>query len=371
MSHKKLIIIAFIIFIITTTLCILISLAQTGTSDNISNNPSSYPLSYTKPDNIIKISSNNYTGSKYAVITRDDTIELKNEVGDKFIIGLDHRQWKNIKWSPDNNLIGILGKDDFNKYDLYIYNIANQIWFKATNFEKFDTGIESFEWNNNQTVLFIQGVNPDRWLNRFNYASQSEILKLSRIFQGNIISISKDRKYLLVQNNLQFTLIDNSGGIITSFDNIIDDKGDKLNISNVILSQDNDKLLLQTLSGEIYKLELGSNRAINITLKDKFNSICDINEDVFLGYNYNKEQKNLSILNLNIKEQQLTNSAEILLKNFDNINLDKTQCYDNNNLLLYIKLTNSKIPSWYRIKDKSLEEVFIFKDINEISVRNI
>src|SRR5258706_5344329 len=156
------------------------------------NTPVSSPASSpTDGTNVIIINSGDAKEFINATITTDDTIILKNNKADKLIIQLERKHWKNLQWSPSSNLLAVMGETTSGVFDIYIYNLNDKSWSKATDYSNFSNGVDSYYWIDNKMILYTQGTAPERWLHKFNYLSK-EIVKLEHI-DGTIDSLSPDK----------------------------------------------------------------------------------------------------------------------------------------------------------------------------------
>src|SRR5688572_4670612 len=111
--EKKMILLAFITLVIVGSLCALFAAVSMITTPRPGTNPppTSFPVSSGQlPGNIITVGTDKNKIYKFATITTEDTIELRNGMGEKFIIGLDHRKWKDVKWAPNSILVSVLGE---------------------------------------------------------------------------------------------------------------------------------------------------------------------------------------------------------------------------------------------------------------------
>ncbi len=369
--EKNLILLAFITFIIVGSLCLLfgaVSMMNTPRGTNPVP-PTSYPTSFGQipPGNIIIIGGDKNKIYKFAVITDEDTLELRNAMGEKFIIGLDHRKWKDVKFAPNSVLLSVLGETKDKVYDLFIYNLITQSWHRATQFQNASSGVESYVWKDGENILFVQGKDNDRWLHKFNYPSGSEILKLNKV-AGDVIKISSGSKYLLSKNDAIFSILDIDGKVITTLDTIEDENTEILDIDSISFTKDPEKLIFETNNGKIYKGELGNKKVALIEEVKDFKAVCSLNENEFIGYDYDLPGNRIRVSNLNIKDEKLNVIAESVIKQIKNIDRDESHCFENANIILNIELEEEK---WYQIDKGELEEMFGLRGAREISINNL
>jgi hypothetical protein len=378
MKSKKIILVFMIVLAILGAFCLLIMLlniispTQNENLNNNNNNPISSPVS--SPDNIIKIPLNDRTAYKYVEITTDDTILMKNDKGEKIVINLERKNWKNLKWSPDGKKVSVLGNTGEGIFNMFIFDLYSENWTKITNYLSNDSGILSYFWKDSSTILYVAKTDSNLWLHSFNYTS-GELLKLN-IIQGVINDVSNNKKRIILKSTVtgseipNFYITDGSGVLIYKFDKIANEKGRLLVITDVIFSRDPDKLLLETTflgNTFLYEADFGSIVAKPIDSLLSFNSLCTTDEAKFLGYDYVTTENNLKIISLDISN---LNFKTIVEKNFDTaitIIPDKTVCVEDGSVLLNLTVAGKN--TWYVLNNDKIEEVGIFLNAKEISIR--
>lgn len=283
MKGKKIVFIGIIVLIILIVVCfVILLLSQITQTTNTTTNPTSNPVS--TQVNVIDLNNSPGGAFDYAVIRPDDTIELRNKLNAKFIIGLEKREWKSIQWSPNGDLVAVLGKSTANIYDIYIYNLLQKEWSKATDYKNFETGVEDYSWVENNTILFTQGSVPNKWLHKFNYLSK-ETLKVSNI-TGEILSTSPDLKYVVIKSEESAPLIyDDSGLQAYALNNIKDaESGNLLAFNSVEFFEGSEKILAQDFFGSYYKFNLGDNVAVKTSLASDYTTVCSLTENSFNAF---------------------------------------------------------------------------------------
>ncbi len=265
-------------------LLVMLFLSQISNTPDTNNTTVSSPIS--NPDvNIIDLNNPKGGAFEFAVIRPDDTIELRNKLNEKFIIGLEKRTWKSLEWSPDGKLIAVLGKSTDSIYDIYIYNLAQKGWSKATDFKNFNTGVDQFMWVENNTILFTQGENPTRWLHRFNYISK-EILKVANI-TGDITAQSPDLKYIVIKANDSIPQVFNSAGELQEFPlgSMTDAETENpIALDQIMFFSNSEKAIAKDVYGDYYKFNLGDSTAVKTTVNKSNSLICSLTENSFSGY---------------------------------------------------------------------------------------
>lgn len=286
MNGKKTIFIGIIVAVVALVLIIVILLlSQLSNITGNNNSPASIPVS--NPNNVNIIDLNNPKGGvfEYAVIRPDDTIELRNKLNEKFIIGLEKRNWKSLKWSPDGKLVAVLGKSTPVIYDIYIYNLAQKEWSIATDFKNFSTGVDQYNWVENNTILFTQGEDPTRWIHRFNYVSK-EILKVANV-SGDIVSQSPDLKYIVVKADNAVPQIFNASGELQEFPlgTLTDaETANPIALNEIKFFNNSEKVLARDVYGDFYKFNLGDNTAVRTTINSSTSLVCSLTENSFNGF---------------------------------------------------------------------------------------
>lgn len=284
MKGKKTILIGVVGLLISIVVLILIALlSQLPINNNGTDTPISVPVS-TPNINVIDFNNSNGGAFEYAMIKQDDTIELRNKVNEKFIIGLQKKEWKSLQWSPDGKLISALGKSTDTIYDIYIYNTTRQEWNQVTDYKNFNTGVDQYTWVDNNTILFTHGEEPNRWLHRYNYISK-ETLKVSNIV-GDMVSVSPDLKYLVIKSNDTAPEIYNAMGLQVQILNTIKNAETEgaIAFETVNFFSNSEKILALDIYGDYYKFNLGDSTAVKTTLTSDYTVTCSRTENSFNAY---------------------------------------------------------------------------------------
>lgn len=287
-KNKGLVVLSFVLLIICATLALLaITLVNlTGTNQPI---PISYPDATVNTIRIIPKSLEKYV---YATISSEDTIVLKDISNEKRGINLEHRKWKDIKWSPDYTLIGVLGLSEQGKYNIYIYNLATERWSQVTNYSDF--GVEDFFWYNNDQVNFIQGDTDQKWLHSYKYSTENQILKLNLI-RGTLVRTNEDKKILVFKEGNDFVLRDAKGALIMP----ISEAKINFEVKDVIVMTDISQLILLDENNNLHLYDLVKEKILNVfeTLESP-TLMCaqDENFKFFTRYNNDISVETLSTL---------------------------------------------------------------------------
>jgi len=366
MKHKRYLLVVLVAFFTLISICFIMIIIQSESSrlggDNIIL--SSYPQSFPVSHHVVTIGDNPTVGFKYANITSDDNLELLNETGTKFIISLDKREWKDITWSTDGTLVSMLGRDDANNYDIYIYDVSKQALIKETSFDSFPVGVDTYKWVDHGNILFTQGNYPDRWLTKFNLQSMS-VLKIAKI-TWSIVGVSSDMKYLIVKDNSNFSLIDQSGNQVLDFNTFIDSDFKKIVPLAVSISEKSDKFLITTSNG-IYKVGFTDNSAVKLNFYLNYQLICDVSEDIFSGLNYTSGTSTLVFDSLNERSQTSSNISLQAFGNISSFDFSKSDCINKSSILFKAINTDNTV-SWYTSSSNSFKELVILKGMKEVSL---
>ncbi len=353
MNNKKTVFIGIIgVVIACVVLLVILLLSQLGqpTTNSNGNNPISNPVS----GNVNIIDLNNPIGGAFeiAVIRPDDTIELRNKINEKFIIGLEKRNWKSLSWSPDGKLVSALGETLSGIYDLYIYNLNRKEWNKVTDYKNFSSGVDQYVWVDNNTILFTQGQAPTRWIHRYNYVSK-ETLKVSNVV-GDIVSNSPDKKSIIVKATGAIPEIYNSAGNkINMFDTLADiETNDPLAFEEIQFFNNSTKILGLTTHSQYYKFNVGDVAAVKTSLSSDFKLLCSLSENSFFAYKV--EGNNLTLGSFSSKDDTLNILVEQSFKTQFNVNRELSYCVNNN---LYLKMEFAdQTTQWYKLNNTELEQ---------------
>ncbi len=376
MTSRAKIFITFIFIIVITGLVITLAVLLMSQASSTNENPVSFPTSYNtntenNQENIIKITPENAQKYKYAEITNRDTLSLKTEQGEALIINLDHKKWKNIQWNEDGLLVAVLGESKAGIFDIYTYNLLTQSWQRATNFEAFGSGVESFVWKNTDLIYFTQGKTPDKWLYSYSYTSKTQSLKIKKV-DADIQSLSPSKDKILLSktesNKATFTIINTDGDKLYNFNAIKDSSEKILNVTNVMFTPDVFKLLLtvQDSDGQyIYKHEFGSTQASILSQSKDLTPVCSTNENTVFSYYVVDNQ--IKTYTLNVKDNTNKLITSLTTKDPGSVNLSKSQCFDTSLMIMAFDQTDKT--TWYLLKDNKLEDSFILKDDVQVDIK--
>jgi hypothetical protein len=367
MNRKKIILIT-IASISIVCFCAFVAVILSSRNSNLKP-PTSAPVSSTiNPDNIIDIEEEEMKDFDYAIITSTDTVELRNNLNERKVLTLERKNWMDIKWSVDNKYISVLSKIKDNAYDLNIYDFNRKTLNKLTDFSNSTNGILSYEWISNNEVLFTQGENPDLWLHKLNVES-GEIRKLVRV-NSVISSVSPDYKYVVFKeklsnnNNLIYFLDTTDGSEIYKLSEI-EGEGESMLVNDIFFSKNTDKLVFQVVNDYI-KTDFGSTTGVIVKNFAPAFPLCSVNADEFIGLL--KAENNLKIFNINIKEDELTLIESSSIKKNFTIDIDKSECIQDDNVLLALNIDTDI--NWYSIENKELTELKFLTDSVEATARN-
>jgi len=312
-KSKGYVLLIFVLIIICTSLTLLVTalLNLTSTKQNI---PISYPQS---ESNIIRIIPKDMERFIYATISTDDTIILKDVVGDKRVINLDKKEWHDIQWNPDYTIISVIGQSANGKNNLFIFNLTSQKWEQVSFYSDYD--IEQYIWNSNDEILFTQGVKPERWLHSYKYSSKNQIIKINRV-EGNLIKANLEKNILVFNENSKFSFRDVNGELIANVSDLPVLKDIK--IADIINLQDPSKFVIKDDANKLYIYDLIDEKLsefseftfephLMCSFKDNF-KIYGIEDDRLIVQVVDIEQLALLEENINLK---LNEASKITLEN--------------------------------------------------------
>lgn len=206
-SNKKYIVLSLVFIAICLPLLILTLVLISRPSNTKTENtlaPQSFPVSYTGTKVDVDTSTENIQ-YKYALITKEDFLLLRNETKELYI-NLEMRSWRDISFSDNGQLVGVLGQTGKDIYDLFIYNTKTKKWIQATEYINSPSGIQDFIWISNNLIYYIQGESADRWLHSYNYSS-GEIIKLIKV-DGDFANSNENAENIVIDNINRFTIYD-------------------------------------------------------------------------------------------------------------------------------------------------------------------
>jgi hypothetical protein len=203
---------------------------------------------------------NSSTAFKYAGISKQDTLVFVDDSGDEVFTQLDHKSWKDVKWSPDGTLVSALGKtaettDKQPIFDLFIYDFKEAQWKQITFFQDSGTGITGYDWAKDLHVVFTQGPVGEIWLHDYDYPN-AELLKkfqmvgtlqdylegsdqylVKRITSLDLTNLNKGK----IDDNT-FDLLDRKGKVVKSF-NGFKESNQALKINQISLGRSEEEFL--------------------------------------------------------------------------------------------------------------------------------
>ena len=363
MKEKKLIFISCTGLIILFCL-FLTFLALAGAFNRSVERPISYP---SNPENIINVELEEKKEFNFAVVTENDTIELRNRLGDKQIITLENKNWKDLKWSTDNQNLTVLGESSEGIYDIFIYNINSKSWSNLTNYKASESGVTSYLWSDSENIYFKQGIGSESWVHNLNINSLSNGVIKVKQKEGELYKISPDKKTLLLKFDSQFNFITLEGEDLSTiiYIKVVTLQGEELNeiLKNIYFVDNSDSLIFETLSG---KLAEGSRDEISAK---EINSggieiLCQTDENSLVGYKF--EDSKLIVNTLSLESFKI-NGKEVFEDVSAKVLTDKSICYNSDETLIYLESENSK---WVVNNKTSLSEVSYLDNVVEVSAKN-
>lgn len=322
--------------------------------------PVSTAVSSPVPNPVIDIETQRLKAYQYAVITASDTIELRNSQGQKLVINLDKKKWKDIKWSSDKSFVSVLGESSAGIYDLYIYSLASKNWRQSTSYTSSGVGIDSYIWRGDDSVFFTQGKKPDYWFHRYNFSS-NEIQKLERV-DGAIYAISPDETVIAIKIqdpglDPEFAFIALDGSLLYKL-NASDSNNSLIQVERLVFTTNSDKLVLQSKQKQFYGHDFGTSRGTLVTNGQNLTLLCGVNEVVVLGVEQREVNKTLTYSTLNIQTDLPKLVATETFDEGKEFDFDKSVCFDTNNVILKQKEGNI----WYTQENSEIIELVVLQE---------
>lgn len=331
--------------------------------------PVSNPVS-SADGNVIDLNQGNVTNFDIAVINPEDTIDLKNNDGQRIPIQLAKMSWKDLNWSPDGKLLAVLGKTSENIFDLFVFNTEKKSWTTSTSFNKSTLGIDSYVWRDSNVILFTQGITGEHWIHQYVYNS-GEITKLQKT-EGKIQLLAPDASSMVVKLNdnndsTSFAFYKPDATLIYNLNKVTDSSNQPLLVSNVIYTKSANNIILRTTNGKVYSHTFGNSNAIELV--NGLNSIpmCAVTEKVFLGLKENSLENGdhyVEMDTISIENNTKTTVATIT-QDANRVDFSASKCYKVSNMALNLG------GNWYLSKDSNFFSFFAIRNAVEVSFRNL
>lgn len=363
------------IFILVVIFIIISGTIFAGLLFYLVNSPSdsSSPLPDAPSDpDVIEIDPDEEVEYKFAAITSADTIKLYSEKGESIDINLGQRSWTNLKWSEDGTYLTVLGNrltEDL--LDLNLYDTTDKRWRWITEFSGEEIGISTYEWQNNETLFFMQGLGNGKWFHRYSYPTRSEILKVVQV-DGDILDFDTQNSRVAIKhrNSGVVYLYNEFGEEIWETSSLVDEEGQPLVIENLVFTQDAQKIIFTALDNSsfltTYKTLIGSDLGVKVPLPYEFIPTCALNADVALGYVYDPEFDTFIVGTVNVRN----NSAEIFYQNqslgTEVLDLSNIHCFETNKILFGSQKVGEE-KRWYEVSVNGKEQLNFL--IGSIEVR--
>ncbi len=409
MSEKTKLFITFIFFII---LCGLVATTYLVISIGNTNDSKSdlLPQDQVDPEdeeviNRIEIDGVASGQFMYATISPEDTVVAYDQLGKSLIINLEKNSWQDISWSNDGELIAILSqKKEADVRDINIYDFYEKEWKKATDYFTGILGVESYRWFEKRNIVFAQGDGLERWLHRLRYDSGNEIIKLTRI-EGDVYAVSKDHRKIIVMPrskdkvgkwkiffkdgteawDLDELNFDNYFSLPVASNELTDTISEEesveatladanTQIKNIWFNANSNFLIFEVTANNIvklFRLEFKNNGSIEeITEDPSFKPICGATDQLFMGYKFNEETREVEFMTLNINSLKFASFSKIKLANTQDIVPTGFQCYGDLNLL--IRIDSGLESTWHSFNSKKeMIEIPFLKGAREVKINPV
>lgn len=195
-----------------------------GNGNGNGNGQTTSSTTVTIPPQLVGL-QNPETAAKYFVagVKTDDTVVVIDPAAqDEIVLNLEHRKWKQPKWSADGKLLAVLGMtDDVRQvYDIFIYDLSRAEWTKATDYASLPRGVDGYAWLDASRLMFTQGESNNHWLHRFDYRNS----ETRKEFQtgANLLDVHLGNQRLVLQDPVtrEFFLYSFKGEEIIRFDDV-------------------------------------------------------------------------------------------------------------------------------------------------------
>ncbi len=345
-------IVSIVIFSIVGLLLVISNLNQN------TNVIVSYPVSYT---NSIRIVPKELEKYNYVGIDKDNVLTFVDLSGETKIITLENKEWKNIKWSPDNTLVSVLGKVN-NIYNLFIYDLSQEKLEQITFYN--DSDISNFSWINDDELIYIQGEGSSRWLHSYKYSTKAQLLKINRV-DGELVRIDNSNSIYIYETTTSFDLRDKMGKLISKLSKEFTKDIYSFNISEVLSLNSLDDLILKDSDNNVYLYNLISDeiKQLEINFFDDLHLLCSLDSNQFNLYT--KNINSLEVLKYDLT-YDLLEMGDIITSNYEALEGDTLKsCRDNKYLI------NANVDGelkWF-IDDESFKEILILKDYIDIDYK--
>jgi len=358
MTRKNILIIGTIVVALCSLSFVVFIITQIN-----QNIPGNTPISYTNPTNVVTSNEDLRKKYDYALITSNDNIKLKNTINEELLINLDPKNWKNIQWSKEGSYVSALGETAAGVSNLFIYNLSTQKWTQAT---EFDEGVTSYNWIDNDTILFTSGG----WLHRYKYSSENEIVKLYQI-DGAIVSVSPNFTTILIKDSKNvFSILSVEGKLLFSLDKItVKDTNTNIPIVEAYFNKDAENMLLVGPSVTFYTWKIGSTEAKAMPLdKDDDQDIAGVkilcSQEVDLFKSYRIEEGEIKFANVDTFNQELN---ALNFKELNGGTSNFVKCTDDNDVTFSISTSDSN--NWYVISGDQVQRLVILDGSKEVAVK--
>lgn len=259
----------------------LISLQRPPTNNQITDNNN-----YSGPRTEL-VNSLRARDIEYAGVRADGTLAVIDKFDKEIILSLRDFKWKNLTWSPDGNILALLGDVDNKQiFDLFTYDVARKELIRQTTFTNVGSGISGMAWSGDK-VVFTQGENGENWFHQFD-VSNKEVRKIFQI-AGTLVDTDVNNKRLTFAGGQDaFAITDLEGKVIKWF--VTGEVASGAKISRIVPIQDPFKFLLTTSSG-YFTWDVSTTQFTKLNFVDRQKLIADVD-----GSAYSKETLGMQLL---------------------------------------------------------------------------
>lgn len=355
MKDRGLVMFVSVISIVLIAIIALIVIISNITGDN--RVVLSYPVS---SPNTIRIVPKDLEKYNYVGIDKDYVVSLMDLTGKTKIITLENKEWRDIKWSPDNTLVSILGKVN-DVYNLFIFDLSQERLEQITFYN--ELGVDNYEWINDDELIYIQGEGSDRWLHSYKYSTKSQLLKINRV-DGDLIKTDNSNSIYTFKTSSSFDLRDKTGKLIIKLSNSFINDDLEINLKDLIVLDTLDDLILLDTDYNVYLYNIISNdlKKLEINFFSDLTLACSLSDTTFNLYT--KNINSLEILSYDLTTDLML-QGDIVVRDFETIENDSIKHCRDGKYLLSAKIDETT--KWY--VDDSFKEILILEDYLNIDYK--
>lgn len=388
---SKYFVIALVIFLpIIVLVLVAVMFMQAGNMQNPNN---SVQTSTSIPNNSQNstTSLSNLINFQIAAVQTQGSVALTNLDSNQVVIQLDNRNWQSPKWQPKRDVLAVLAdtnpgpqsssaasqsrntrpssqsatsSNNTNQpvYNLFMFSPAQNQWTQLTSYNQQTSGIKQFEWLNDTTIAFTQGIGVESWLHHLDYQN-NQIVKVFKT-EANLLGV-KQEKYLFEKNNFSEIILTNSTGeVLRSYNP--KQLGDNVEVVKIGLNTNAQLWMLLSFTSqqimylftddstqiptEILRVRLGAQKLIDV---------CELQNNFYFIQVIGNNLQIINLANINLPAATLVVNQDIN-KLSTNIFCSKDH--------IFIRVFGGESNQWYKFSGSELQVLPNFANIEQIAV---